>query len=210
VTLFERVLDEAIKLATGNEDLAKRLYRAGDVEHLQRWRDDGRAAEIWEALHPNRLDPRGMSRFILTVLELRGMTRALDQLNKKISKLKRSLKKLAPKERRRAIRLLASGELSPQEFAVLEASFKEAETGRATDFLEPIFAVRSDEHGTRQCTIFCRLVSDLVRQTGRWHDKEVAGLAEIALNRKDITTEMVRHYREAGRRDATRKRRGKA
>jgi hypothetical protein len=212
VTLFERILDEAIKLVVANDDRAKRLFRAGDVDHLQRWRDDGRAAEIWEALHPGRLDARGMSIFIIATLHIRQMAEDLNRLNRTISGLRRRGKKLAPKERRRAVNLLTKGELSPQEFAELEASFKEAETGRDTDFLEPIFAVRSNKHGTRQrqCTIFCRLVSDLVRRGTRWHDKEVAALGEIALNRKDITTEMVRSAREAGRRDATRKSRRKA
>jgi hypothetical protein len=54
VTLFKQLLDEAIKLAIANDELAKQLFRAGDVGHLQRWRDDGRADEIWEALHPGR------------------------------------------------------------------------------------------------------------------------------------------------------------
>lgn len=54
MTLFKQLLDEAIKLAIANDELAKQLFRAGDVGHLQRWRDDGRADEIWEALHPGR------------------------------------------------------------------------------------------------------------------------------------------------------------
>jgi hypothetical protein len=208
VTLFKRLLDEVIKLASANDDLAKQLFRAGDVGHLQRWHDDGRADEIWEALHPGRLDAGrvGCVVFIHAVLSIRHLAEEADQLNKTISRLK----KLAPKERRRAVNRLTRGELSQQEFAVLAAFFGKAETGRATDFFEPIFAVRSDKHETRQCTIFCRLVSDLVRRGTRWHDKEVAALAEIALNRKDITTDMVRSYREAGRRDATRKSRRKA
>jgi hypothetical protein len=206
VTLFKQVLDETIKLASANDDLAKQLFRAGDIGHLQRWRDDGRADEIWEALHPGQFDAReGCVVFIHEILSRRHLAEDADQLNKTISRLK----KLAPKERRRAVTRLTRRELSPQEFAVLAAFFEKAETGRATDFFEPIFAVRSDEHGTRQCTIFCRLVSDLVRGGPRWHDKEVAALGEIALNRKDITADMVRSYREAGRRDATRKSRRK-
>ena len=209
MTLFKQLLDETIKLAIANADLAKQLFRAGDVGHLQRWRDDGRADEIWEALHPGRFDDReGCVVFIHAVLSTRHLAEDADQLNKKISRLK----KLAPKARRRAVNRLTRGELSPQEFAELAAFFEKAETGRATDFFEPIFAVRSDKHGTRQrqCTIFCRLVSDLVRRGTRWHDNEVAALGEIALNRKDITAEMVRSYRDAGRRDVTRKSRRKA
>jgi hypothetical protein len=139
---------------------------------------------------------------------MRHLAADADQLNKIISRLK----KLVPKARRRAVNRLTRGELSPQEFAELAAFFEKAETGRATDFFESIFAVRSDKHGTRQrqCTIFCRLVSDLVRRGTRWHDNEVAALGEIALNRKDITADMVRSYRDAGRRDVTRKSRRRA
>ena len=208
MTLFKQLLDETIKLAMANDDRAKQLFRAGDVGHLQRWRDDGRADEILEALHPGRLDDRvGCVVFIHAVLSMRHLAADADQLNKTISRLK----KLAPKARRRAINRLTRGELSPQEFAELAAFFEKAETGRAADFFEPIFAVRSDKHGTRQrqCTIFCRLVSDHVCRGTRWHDKEVAALGEIALNRKDITADMVRSYRDAGRRDATRKSRRK-
>src|SRR5262249_61463817 len=70
---------------------------------------------------------------------------------------------------------------------------KTGEPRPATDFSEPIFAGRSDKHGTRQrqCTIFCRLVSDLVRRGPRWHDNEVAALCEIALKSQ-------RHYRRHG------------
>ena len=46
MTLFKQVLDETIKLASANDDVAKELFRAGDLDHLQRWRDDGRADEI--------------------------------------------------------------------------------------------------------------------------------------------------------------------
>jgi hypothetical protein len=202
VTLFKQALDEAIKFALANDDLAKELYRAGDVGHLQRWRDDGRADEIWEALRWGTLDARTRCvLFIYAILGMRHLAEEADQLNKAIPRLKR----LAPKERRRAVNRLKKGELSPQEFTEVTAFFEKAETGRATDFFEPIFAVRSDERGTRQCTIFCRLVSDLVRRGPHWHDQEVAWLAEIALNRKDITIDMVRSYREAGRREATRK-----
>ena len=209
MTLFKQLLDETIKLAIANDDVAKQLFRAGDVGHLQRWRDDGRADEIWEALHPGRLDDRvGCVVLIHAVLSMRHLAEDADQLNKTILRLK----KLAPKERRRAVNRLTRGELSPQEFAELAALFDKAETGRATDFFEPIFAVRSDKHGTRQrqCTIFCRLVSDVVRRGTRWQDNEVAALGEIALNRKDITADMVRSYRDASRRDATRKSRRKA
>ena len=207
MTLFDQVLDETIKLASANDDVAKELFRAGDVSHLQRWRDDGRANEIWESLCPGRPDDRvACGVFIRAVLEMRHLAEVADRQNKTIS----WLKKIAPRERRRALERLRRGELSPQEFVELVAFFDKAETGRATDFFEGIFAVRSDKRGTRLCTIFCRLLSDNLVRRPHWHDQEVAWLAEIALNRKDITTDMVRSCREAGRRDASRKSRSKA
>jgi hypothetical protein len=207
--LFDQVLDECIKQATANDDLAKRLFLEGDIAHLQRWRNDGRAAAIWEALRPGRSsDAAGMFRFVFSFLRVRRIAEETNQLNKTISELKRSGKRLAPKERRRAMKLLANGDLSPQEFLVLEASFKEAESGRDTNFLDPIFAVRSDERGTRRRSIFCRIACDLIRRgTNRWHYGQIAALCEIALDCKDVTTDMVRSYRDAGRREATRKKR---
>lgn len=81
----------------------------------------------------------------------------------------------------------------------------------SVEALAPPLAVRSDDRGTRQRTIFCRLASMYVHaDTGYWHDGQVAALCEIALDCKDVTADMVRSAREAGRRDATRKRRRKA
>jgi len=80
----------------------------------------------------------------------------------------------------------------------------------SVETLAPPLAVRSDEHGTRRRTIFCRLASMYVHAgTGRWHDEEVAALCEMAFGSKDITNDMVRSAREAGRRDVTRKLRRK-
>jgi len=206
VTLFDEMLDETIKLASANDDDAKELFGAGDVGHLQRWRDEGRASEIWESLCPGRADDRvACGVFIHAVLHMRHLAEVADQQNKTISKLK----KIAPRERRRALNRLRRAELSAQEFGELVAFFDKVETGRATDFFEEIFAVRSDKRGTRLCTIFCRLLSDTLVRRPHWHDQEVAWLAEIALNRKDITAGMVRSCREAGRRDASRKSRSK-
>ena len=73
--------------------------------------------------------------------------------------------------------------------------------GRA-QVLDPLLSVRSDENGTRQRTLFCRMLSHVLHDT-IWHDAKVATLCEIAFDCNDITVEMVR----SARRKLPRKRR---
>jgi hypothetical protein len=178
-------------------------FRDGDVAHLSRWLNDGRATEIWEKLYPGAFAPFDAWGFITIILSFRQLAHQLDQANQKVSAAKRARKKATLAD---TIKLIT--ELSAEGFVLCGVR------GGALDSVEtlaPPLAVRSDERGTRQRTIFCRLASMYVHAaTGRWHDGEVAALCEIALDCNDVTTDMVRSYREAGRRDATRKRRRKA
>jgi hypothetical protein len=195
---FERVLsDTAAKAETD-----KWPFRKGDAAHLARWLEDGRAMAIWQKLHPGAFESVKAYFFIIEILYLRQLAELLDQTNQRVSDAKRARKKTGAGE---AIKQLA--ELSAQGFVirdVLPGALASIETP------EPFLAVRSDEGGTRRRTIFCRLVSISVQATtGRWHDDQVAALCEIAFNCKDVTAEMVRSAREAGRRDAKRKRRRK-
>jgi hypothetical protein len=197
-SLFDQALDACIKQATAdeNEDLAKRQYRKGDIAHLKRWRHDGRAAAIWEALRPGKSSDRaGMLRLVLKVLEIRAIAEDAAGLNNKF------------KQERQYWRLLKPS-LLPQEFEHITNALKECERQFVRLYMTLLgakFAVRSDKGGTRRRTIFCRIASDKLRQAGRWHDKEVAALCEIALDCEvDVTTDMVRSAREAGRREATR------
>src|SRR4051812_42082537 len=105
-SLFDQTLDACIKQATTDEngDLAKRRYRKADIAHLKRWRDDGRAAAIWEALRPGKSsDAAGMLRLVLEVLEIRAIAEDAAGLNNRF------------KQERRYWRLLQPS-LLPQEF----------------------------------------------------------------------------------------------
>ena len=128
-------------------------------------------------------------------------------MNKEGAELWRQVKKLVPKERKRILGMLKKGEISPEEYATLNAVIDEASAELPTKYMASDFSVRSDKEGTRKRTIFCRVLSDMLHDgTGRWHDAEVARLCEIAFGGGDVTSDMVRSAREAGRRDATRKR----
>jgi len=60
----------------------------------------------------------------------------------------------------------------------------------------PLQVVRSD-HGMRERTVFIRLVSQMMHnQTGKWLEKEVATLAEIAFPKTAISERMVRRARK--------------
>ena len=124
----------------------------------------------------------------------------LDQANERVSDAKRARRKTARRDARKRLAELRT-ELSPRGFVltgVCEGALDSVET------LEPFLADR--ERSARQRTLFCRLASHSIRHGTRWHDEQVGALCEIALNCKDsVTADMVRHAREAGRRDATRK-----
>jgi hypothetical protein len=183
----------------------------GAQKFLIRLRNDDRADEIWQAdrksqarrLHSGAFDSHSAYSFIIVVLALRELAEHFDQVNKKVSAANRARKKTGAGE---AIKQLT--ELSAQGHVIRHVR-EGALLGLET--LEPFLAVRSDERGTRRRTIFCRFASNLLRSDTRWHDKEVAALCEIAFNCKgDVTVDMVRSAREAGRREATRKRKRKA
>jgi len=144
-------------------------------------------------------------KLIILMLCVRQLAEQLNQANERVSEAKRARRKAARRDPAKRLAELRA-ELLAQGFnlvGVRDGALDSIET------LEPFLAVR--EGGARSRTLFCRLASLLIHNdTGRWHDAQVAALCETALNCKDITVEMVRHAREAGRRDATRKHRRKA
>jgi hypothetical protein len=189
---FEQVLSEVASDAA---------FDKHDSAHLKRWLEDWRAAVIWQALHPGAFESHRAWSFIMTMLSLRQLAEQLDQANERVSEAKRARRKAARRDATKRLAELRT-ELSAQGFFlahVRDGALDSVET------LEPVLADR--ERGTRRRTLFCRLTSFYVRaETRRWHDEQVGALCEIAFNCKDITTDKVRHAREAGRRDATRKR----
>jgi hypothetical protein len=199
---FEQVLSEVASDAAFD----KRSFRKGDSAHLKRWLEDWRAAVIWQELHPGAFESHRAWSFIMTMLSLRQLAEQLDQANERVSEAKRARRKAARRDATKRLAELRT-ELSAQGIVLVGVRDGALDTVEAP---EPFLADR--ERGTRRRTLFCRLASWYVRaETGRWHDEQVGALCEIALNCKDsVTADMVRHAREAGRRDATRKSRRKA
>jgi hypothetical protein len=169
---------------------------------LKRWLEDGRATETWEAWSPGNFSDLPARSFITTILLIRERAELWDHSNKNRIGLERRLKARAAKECRHLARMLTKEELSPQEYKARVASVKER---MATGGLDKWHTVRSDKNGTRRRTLFCRLLSNAFRHAkSHWYDTQVAALCEIALSCKDVTADMVRSAREAGRRDAKR------
>jgi hypothetical protein len=205
---FEQLLTEMIKQRGYlNTRYGEMATGRNDVAHLKRWLKDGRATEIWEAWSPGNFSDGPARSFITAVLLIRERAWMWDHINKDRTGLRQRLKARAAKERRHLAKLLTKGELSPEEYKARIASVEEKR--RATGDLDSWHAVRSDENGTRRRTLFCRLLSNAFlhakgRSKGRRYDAQVAALCEIALGCKDVTADMVRSAREAGRRDAKR------
>jgi hypothetical protein len=198
---FDRVLSKV------SDDAECEKWPRNDSAHLKRWLEDWRAALIWQELHTGAFESYRAWSFIHIMLTLRQLAEQLDQANERVSDAKQVRRKAARRDATKRLAELRT-ELSAQGFnlvGVRDGALDSVETP------EPFLTVRSDEHGTRRRTLFCRLASQFIHaDTGRWHDAQVAALCEIALDCKDITADMVRHAREAGRRDVTRKRRRKA
>jgi hypothetical protein len=187
---FESVLTNFLKYAGPPDD---------DAAHLQRWITYGDADKTWEKIFgPFNLGDA--FDFVKVVLQFRRIAKEADPLNKEAGSAERETKYLAAKVRRRAIKALRLGKVSPQQFTALSSRIEEIlKTPKPHD---PLLSVRSDEGGTRQRTIFCRILSDLLHySTGRWHDTEVQELCEIAFDCDDVTIDMVR----SARRESTRK-----
>jgi hypothetical protein len=190
---FELVLSKAAADAESDK------RHNGDAAHLARWLHDGRADEIWQKFYPGAFDANKAYSFIIVMLSFRQLAEHFDRANQQVSAAKKARKKATAADMIKLIReMSAQGVLITD---VRDGALDSVET------LEPILAVRSDERGARRQTIFCRLASMYVHAPPRWHDEQVAALCEIALNCKDVTADMVRSAREAGRRDARRKKR---
>jgi hypothetical protein len=200
---FRALLTEFVRHAKTGDDLARKLFREGDLTHLERWlkRDD--AEEIYKKIHPGVFNHKAAFTFIMTALRFRSLSEQCDDLNAIIGKLERQSKHLSGKERTRAAKLFAAGTMSSAELEALINQISEYGDARKFIDLDPTLSVRADRRGSRKKTIFCRLHADLLHSfTGKWHDAEVAVLCEIAFDSDDVTIDMVR----SARRESTRKR----
>jgi hypothetical protein len=171
-----------------------------DQALLKRWLDDGRASEMWSAIraHAERHDGRiGLDApiyFIILVLILKKAAEEESQKNVQMAALTIEVKKLKSQITRQGDRI--SKQLPFEKKARFWA--------RTEKLLQacpnPVISsprVRSDRDGSRARTYFIRNLSGSMRDTtGRWLDKEVAAITEIAFDMDDaISIETVRKAR---------------
>jgi hypothetical protein len=203
--LLKQILTEMI--ANVDHPAAPKLLRDGDLAHVKRWLADGRGADIAAKIYSSHCahNYNAMFHFIMTVVSLRRTAEEMDQLNRDLPLLDKQAGELAPAERKRNSKMLRNNEMSVREFVALDAMIEETEAGCVDNVLSPILSVRADKNGSRKRTLFCRLLSNIVSKGSRKHYAEIAVLCEIAFNRKDITSDVVRSACEAGRRDKRRK-----
>jgi hypothetical protein len=191
---FEQLLAELIKRSSLPNDPINKEFRDGDVEHLQRWLDFGDANKMWSEISGEPFYSGDAFRFVMLILYLRRAAEEADEIDKETPKLKRRTKKAAPKAHRRALKMLADEKITPEDYEALKQRIEKA--ARPLEFSDPLLSVRSNEGKTRRRTIFCRILSETLRDIyGKWHDAQVAELCEIALNCGDVTNDSVRHAR---------------
>jgi hypothetical protein len=117
-----------------------------------------------------------------------------DKKRKMKKALARSFSKMSAKE---LLALLHDASTDLQQFAKLEDKLEELRQNR----LYPILNIRSNHAGSRTRTAFMRVASRRMHETsGKWHDKEVADLTDIAFPDRETTVRSVQAARQFTRR----------
>lgn len=175
------------------------LVLKDDRAVLERWLEDERANEVWSAIraHAEQYEgPTGVDapmRFIRFILTTKKAAERENEVIPKITEAKAAGKKLLSSLRTKiaeGIRTLPDEKLVP----FLEIVVAELRAFRPIVTSPP--RVRSGKKGSRARTFFMRDVSALVHDTtGKWLDKEVAVITEIAFNTRDINIDAVRKAR---------------
>jgi hypothetical protein len=198
---FRALLTELVNNARSGDD--RKLFREGDLAHLERWlkRDD--IEEIYNSIQPGQFNTKKACAHIMSALRSRWLSERLDRLNADIGQIERQSKRLSENERKRAAKMFSAGDMSADELEAIVRSIKQYENPRKSINLDPLLSVRADRKGSRKKTIFCRIQSDFLHSGHKWHDAEVATLCEIAFDCDDVTADMVR----SARRESTRSRR---
>jgi hypothetical protein len=182
--------------------------------HLKRWAEDDRADEVWDkikraAQEQGTLLPARF--FIGEILSARRVAELIDQRRAQRNRYR----EVATQMEEIAIFLREpqrQGGPPPIPFGVplarmLKDAAKLLRDEAAASWSTPgqIKVSRSNRDRVREA--FTSMVSnDLKRITGRWFDQDVAVLAEIALNVRDITDDQVRWARQPPARGSRAKR----
>jgi hypothetical protein len=100
-TTFEMLLAELIKRAATPDDPISSEFDDGDIAHLQRWFDSGRANAIWSNISKGPFNSTDAFALISLVLELRRSAGKADVLNKSIAALVRDTRREGATARKR-------------------------------------------------------------------------------------------------------------
>lgn len=182
-----------------------RLSR-GDVAHLERWADDERADEVWNAIK-DAAQKRGLplpaSFFIQEVLGTRDIATSINHRRKYRERYRKHAARMT--EIAKVLR-----ERLPNGFLLIPAGEELAksldEAARAC--CDYVAVARNKDRGlkwTRQSRpthVFMNLLSnDLKRITGKWLDYEVSVLTEIAFDKLEIDADKVIWARRGAKRN---------
>jgi len=175
-----------------------------DIAHLRRWLDSGEANKIWRKLTKNAsfnyLDAQD---FLLHVLSIRHAAETGDKFSKEMPGGARRRGQLALKVRKRWIKELEKGQITPQQYAEANARIEEI-LHRPKPQYDPLLTSRSSRQNSRPRTIFMRVLSESVHDLfDGYYDDEVAALAGFAFGCVNVTGDMAR----SARRPSTRKKR---
>jgi hypothetical protein len=156
---------------------------------LLRWIEDGRANEVWDTIrayyeqHKDATVLDAEISFITLILSAKKIAVVMNEIIRE--------KDLAG-WRSRFIKAI---KIAPDELLLPFLEFV-IERYRPLLELAPSMRVRSDKNGSRARTLFIRTISAGVRKlTGRWLDKEIAVITEIAFGIEDIDVDTVRKAR---------------
>jgi hypothetical protein len=172
--------------------------------HLKRWANDDRADEAWDKIK-YAAQMRGMPLppkfYIREILSARSTAELIDRRRAERPRYRRfaiQMEEIAGFLRERP----SGGGPPPIPFGdrlarMLKDAVKILQREADVSWTTPGQIRVSRSNRDRLRVAFTSMVSnDLHRLTGRWLDEEVAVLAEIALNARDITTEQVRWARQ--------------
>jgi len=175
--------------------------------HLKRWANDDRGDEVWDEIK-YAAQKRGIALtpklFIREILSARSAAELINRRRAERYRYRRFATQM--KEIAGFLRELPSGGGPPPiPFGdplarMLKDAAKMLRREADVSWTTPGQIRVSRSNRDRLRVAFTSMVSnDLHRITGRWLDEEVAVLAEIALNARDITTKQVRWARQPAR-----------
>ena len=172
--------------------------------HLKRWADDDRADEVWDSIKyaaQKRGRPLTPKMFIGQILSARSAAELIDRRRTERHRYRRFARQMV--EVAKFLRERPSGggpppiPFSEPLAQMLKRAAKILRREAEVSWTTPGQIRVSRSNRDRLRVAFTSMVSnDLYGITDRWLDEQVAVLAEIAMNARDITTDQVRRARQ--------------